>query len=77
MEFLTKVLDLAPGLFKMYTIHLTSLIQPVQVPLEGLPTPRQIDTSSQLGIIRKLTEDVLSPLIQVLHRDTKQHRLHY
>jgi len=34
-----------------------------QIPLQGLASLKQIDTPTQLGVICKLTEGALNPLI--------------
>jgi len=52
----TKVQDLAFGLVEPRTVGLGPSIQPVQIPLQDLPTLKQIDTHAQLGVICKLTE---------------------
>ncbi|KAK4829778.1 hypothetical protein QYF61_006577 [Mycteria americana] len=67
-----QVQDLALGLVKPHTIDLGPLIQPVQVPLQSLPTLKQINTPTQLGVICKLTESTLHPLIQIIDKDVKQ-----
>lgn len=46
-----KVQDSAVGLVKAHTFGLSSLIQPVQIPLLGLPTLRQINIYSQPRVI--------------------------
>jgi len=69
-----KVQDPAFGLVEPHPIGFGQAIQPVQVPLQGLATPRQIDTSSQLGVVCKLTEGALSALIQVISKDIKEDR---
>lgn len=43
--------DSAVGLVKAHTFGLSSLIQPVQIPLLGLPTLRQINIYSQPRVI--------------------------
>ncbi|KAK4815591.1 hypothetical protein QYF61_004806 [Mycteria americana] len=48
-----QVQDLALGLVKPHTIDLGPSIQPVQVPLQSLPTLQQINTPAQLGVICK------------------------
>jgi len=53
---MTKVQDPALDLVKAHTSGLSPLIQPVQIPLQGLSAFRQMDTSSQLDVICKLTE---------------------
>ncbi|KAK4824878.1 hypothetical protein QYF61_021085 [Mycteria americana] len=39
---------------------------------ESLPTLKQINTPAQLGVICKLTEGALDPLIQIIDKDIKQ-----
>ncbi|KAK4806220.1 hypothetical protein QYF61_001143 [Mycteria americana] len=67
-----QVQDLALGLVKPHTIDLSPSIQPVQVLLQSLPTLQQINTPTQLGVICKLTEGALDPLIQIIDKDVKQ-----
>ena len=74
---MAKLQEPAVGLVELIPIGLSPAIKPVQIPLKGLPTPRQTDTSSQLGIICKHTEGALNTLIQVISKDIEQDRLHY
>ncbi|KAK4831880.1 hypothetical protein QYF61_020027 [Mycteria americana] len=67
-----QVQDPALGLVKPHTIDLGPLIQPVQVPLQSLPTLKQINTPTQLGVVCKLTEGALSPFVQIIGKDVKQ-----
>ncbi|KAK4833022.1 LOW QUALITY PROTEIN: hypothetical protein QYF61_027404 [Mycteria americana] len=67
-----QVQDLALGLVKPHTIDLGPLIQPVQVPLQSLPTLKQINTPAQLGVICKLTGGALDPFVQIIDKDIKQ-----
>ncbi|KAK4814103.1 hypothetical protein QYF61_008198 [Mycteria americana] len=67
-----QVQDLALGLVKPHTIHPSPSIQPVQVPLQSLPTLQQINTPTQLGVVCKLTESTLDPFIQIIDKDVKQ-----
>ncbi|KAK4822230.1 LOW QUALITY PROTEIN: hypothetical protein QYF61_011871 [Mycteria americana] len=67
-----QVQDLALSLVKPHTIDLGPSIQPVQVPLQSLPTLKQINTPTQLGVVCKLTEGALDPLIQIIDKDVKQ-----
>jgi len=60
----TQVQDSAFGLVKPHTAGLNSSIQPVQIPLQSLPTLQQINTPAQLGVNCKLTEGALNPVIQ-------------
>ncbi|KAK4811094.1 hypothetical protein QYF61_016380 [Mycteria americana] len=68
----TQVQDLALGLVEPHTIGPSPSIQPVQIPLQSLPTLKQINTPAQLGVICKLTEGALDPLIQIIVKDIKQ-----
>ncbi|KAK4820014.1 hypothetical protein QYF61_017393 [Mycteria americana] len=67
-----QVQDLALGLVKPHTIDLSPSIQPVQVPLQSLPTLKQINTPAQLGVICKLTEGALDPFVQIIDKEIKQ-----
>ncbi|KAK4824441.1 hypothetical protein QYF61_015756 [Mycteria americana] len=67
-----QVQDLALGLVKPHTIGLGPSIQPVQVPLQSLPTLKQINAPTPLGVICKLTEGALDPFIQIIDKDIKQ-----
>jgi len=44
-------------------------MQPAQIPLQSLPTLQQIDTPTQLGVICRLTEGALNPVIQIIDKD--------
>ncbi|KAK4821776.1 hypothetical protein QYF61_000837 [Mycteria americana] len=67
----TQVQDPALGLVKPHTIDLGPSIQPVQIPLQSLPTLEHIDTPTQFGVICKLSEGALNPLIQIIGKDIK------
>ncbi|KAK4810645.1 hypothetical protein QYF61_007382 [Mycteria americana] len=67
-----QVQDLALSLVEPHTIGLGPLIQPVQVTLQSLPTLKQINTPTQLGVVCKLTEGALNPFIQIIDKDIKQ-----
>ncbi|KAK4810060.1 hypothetical protein QYF61_007224 [Mycteria americana] len=67
-----EVQDLALSLVKPHTIGPRSSIQPVQVPLQSLPTLKQINTPAQLGVICKLIEGALDPFVQIIDKDIKQ-----
>ena len=66
-----KCRDLALDLVETYTIHLGPLIQSVQIPLQSLPAIKQINTPTQLGVICKIPEGALNPLIQIIDKDVK------
>ncbi|KAK4823617.1 hypothetical protein QYF61_004220 [Mycteria americana] len=67
-----QVQDLALGLVEPHTIGPSPSIQPVQVPLQSLPTLQQINTPTQLGVVCKLTESTLDPFVQIIDKDVKQ-----
>jgi len=68
----TQVQDAGFGLVETHTTGLGPLIQSAQILLQSLPTLKQIDTPAQLGVICKLTEGALNPLIQIINKDVKQ-----
>jgi len=68
----TEVQDLAFGLLEPYTVALGPSIQPVQIPLQSLPTLEQIDTPAQLGVICRLTEGARDALFHTIDKDVKQ-----
>ncbi|KAK4817763.1 hypothetical protein QYF61_026986 [Mycteria americana] len=70
--FVTQVQDPALSLVEPHTVGPSPSIQPVQVPLQSLPTLKQINTPTQLGVICKLTEGALDPLAQITDKDIKQ-----
>ncbi|KAK4828042.1 hypothetical protein QYF61_023080, partial [Mycteria americana] len=69
---LAQVQDLALGLVEPHTIGPSPSIQPVQVPLQSLPTLKQTNTPAQLGVVCKLTEGALDPFVQIIDKDIKQ-----
>ncbi|KAK4827087.1 LOW QUALITY PROTEIN: hypothetical protein QYF61_014189 [Mycteria americana] len=62
----TQVQDLALGLVEPQTIGPSPSIQP------SLPTLKQINTPTQLGVVYKLTEGALDPFVQIIDKDIKQ-----
>ncbi|KAK4825904.1 hypothetical protein QYF61_003399 [Mycteria americana] len=68
----TQVQDPALSLVEPHTIRLGPSIQPAQVPLQSLPTLKQINTPTQLGVTCKLTEGALDPFVQIIDKDIKQ-----
>ncbi|KAK4818104.1 hypothetical protein QYF61_005907 [Mycteria americana] len=69
----TQVQDPALGLVEPHTIHPSPSIQPVQVPLQSIPTLKQTNTTpAQLGVLCKVTEGALDPLVQIIDKDIEQ-----
>ena len=52
----TQVQNLSLGLVEPHTVGLDPSNQPVQIPLQSLPTLKQINTPTQVGVICNLTE---------------------
>ncbi|PKU32490.1 endogenous retrovirus group k member 25 pol [Limosa lapponica baueri] len=73
----TQVQDPALGLVEPHPSGLGLLIQPVQIPLQSLSTLQQINTPTQLGVICKLTEGALDPLVQIIDKDVKENQPKY
>ncbi|RMC05203.1 hypothetical protein DUI87_18387 [Hirundo rustica rustica] len=69
----TRVQDSALGLVEPLTTGLSPRIQPVQTPLQSLPTLHKINAPAQLSVICELTEGALNPFIQIIDKDIKQH----
>jgi len=64
----------ALGLVEPHTVGLGPSIQSVQIPLQSLSTLNQIDTSAQLGVVCRLTEGALNPLVHITDKGSKQNR---
>jgi len=64
--------DPALGLVELHTVGLGPSIQPVQIPLQSLPTLEQINTAAQLGVICKLAKGALNFRAQIIDKDIKQ-----
>lgn len=69
----TRVLEPALGFVKPHITDLSLLIQPVQVPVQSLPTLKwEIEALAQQGIIFRLTKVQVIPLsrslMKILHR---------
>ncbi|KAK4821668.1 hypothetical protein QYF61_027136 [Mycteria americana] len=62
--------DLALGLVEPHTIGLSPLIQPVQIPLESLPTLEQTNTPAQLELVLRLIP--FNFFINTLGNDTER-----
>ena len=67
----TQVQDPAFGLVELHTCGLSPSIQSVLIPLQRLPTVKQVGSPAQLGVIYKLTEGTLNPLIQIIDKEVE------
>ena len=68
----TKVQDLALGFVKLYKVLLGLLLEPIRISLNGVLFLRHVDHTPQLGVICKLAEGALNPLINVIDEDIKE-----
>ena len=74
---LTHVQDLALGLVEPHAVHAGPLLKPVKVPLDGIPSLQRINHTTELGVICKLADGVLSPTVYVIDEDVKQYWSQY
>ena len=71
----TQGQDPALGLVEHHTIDFSPSIQSVQIPLHSLPSLKQINSPTQLGVICKLTEGALNLFTRITDKDMKQDRI--
>ncbi|KAK4831203.1 hypothetical protein QYF61_016040 [Mycteria americana] len=74
---LTQVQDPALGLVEHHEVHMGPLLQLVQVPLDGIPSLRRVNHTTQLGVACKLAEGALDPTVCVIDEDIKQYWSQY
>jgi len=62
---MTKMQDPTLGLVELHPVGLSPAIQPVQIPLQGLPTPRKINISSQAlsSLTLHVSRDTVSTIL--------------
>jgi len=58
----THLQDLTLGLVKPHEVHMDPLPQIVQVPLDGIPSLRCVNCTTQFGVICKLAGGALDPV---------------
>ncbi|KAK4823355.1 hypothetical protein QYF61_001703 [Mycteria americana] len=58
--------DLALGLVEPHEVHTGPVLKSVQVPLDGIPSLRCVNRTTQLGVICKLAEGALDPTVYTL-----------
>jgi len=66
----SHVQGLALGLVELPAVHTGPPLQPVQVPLDGIPSLQHVSNTTQLGVIGKLVESALSPTVHVAEKET-------
>ncbi|KAK4817066.1 hypothetical protein QYF61_027095 [Mycteria americana] len=74
---LTQVQDLALGLVEPHEVHMGQVLELVQVPLDGIPSLRRVNCTTQLGVIYKFAEGALDPTVYVIDEDIKQYWSQY
>lgn len=65
----TQVQPLGLVLLRSHEISMGPLVKLIQVPLDGIPTFRNVSHTIQLGIICKLPGGALSPFIYAINED--------
>ncbi|KAK4827094.1 hypothetical protein QYF61_014196 [Mycteria americana] len=73
----TQVQDLVLGLAEPHEVHMGPLLQLVQVPLDGIPSLRHVNCTTQLGVVCKLAEGALDPTVCVIDEDIKHYWSQY
>jgi len=68
----TQVQDVTLGLVETHEVRTEPPIQPVKVPLDGIPSLQCVDGTTQLGVTSKLAEGALNPNVHVTNKDIKQ-----
>ncbi|KAK4827472.1 hypothetical protein QYF61_018708 [Mycteria americana] len=68
----THVKDLALGLVELHEVRTGPPLKPVKVPLDGIPSLRRVNRTTQLGVVRKFAEGALNPTVHVTNKDIKQ-----
>jgi len=74
---LAHVQDLALGVVELDEVHIDPPRQPVQVPLDGIPSLQRVNRTTQLGVVGKLAEDALDPTVHVISKDFEQCQSRY
>ncbi|KAK4831706.1 hypothetical protein QYF61_018758 [Mycteria americana] len=68
---LTEVQDLALGLVELHEVHMGPLLKPVKVPLDGIPSLKCINCTTQIGVICKFAGSALDLTAYVIGEDIK------
>jgi len=57
---------LALGLAEPHKVHTGQLLKLVQVPLDGIPSLKCVNCTTQLGVVDKLAEGALNPTMSLM-----------
>lgn len=71
----TQLQDLSPSLLELHEVNVDPLIKPVQILLNSIPSFYCVSSTTQLGVICRLTEDAFSSTMSLL-KDIKWHWSH-
>ncbi|PKU46486.1 hypothetical protein llap_3205 [Limosa lapponica baueri] len=76
---MSQVQDLALGLVDLHEVCTGSPLKSVQVPLDGISSLWRVNScvTTQLGVVSKLAEGALYPIVPVSTKDVKQHWSQY
>ncbi|PKU35584.1 nipped-bhypothetical protein [Limosa lapponica baueri] len=66
----TQAQDPILGLVEPHEVHMAPLLKLVQVPLDGIPSLRHVNHTTQLGVNHKLAEGALDPIGWIIGEDT-------
>jgi len=58
-------------------VHLSQLLKPFYISLNGIPPLEYVNYSTQLGFICKLAEGVVNPTVNVSNEGVKEHWSYY
>lgn len=65
------------GRVKIDEIYTGPLVKPVKVPLHNIPSLQCVELTPQLGVVSKLTNGALNPIIQGTGKDVKELQTQY
>ena len=66
--------NLALRFFEPYQVHKSLPFEFINVPLRGIPSFCRINCITQLGVISKLSEGALNPIVHVIAEDVKEYQ---
>ncbi|KAK4826593.1 hypothetical protein QYF61_010355 [Mycteria americana] len=69
----TQAQDLGLGLVELHEVYKAPLLQPVKVPLDGIPSLKCINFTTQLGVISKLADGALNATVSVINKIIEQY----
>lgn len=62
------------GLVETHVAHLGLPLEPVKIPLDGIPFLQHADCTTLFGVIHKLPGGILNPTVHIANKNTKQYR---